>query len=131
METMTTQCEARVLSIVRSRKKVQYDERLRARGQNRADQSDFREQGLIQGQGGCPAYQHSPKKRTVNHSRLRPLSPWRALLLQAAMPLDGAMRLPLNLRTSLHNLLTLRCHTHSLLSNWISQDTMMGTGKVL
>jgi hypothetical protein len=62
-----------------------------------------------------------------------PLNPWRALLLQRAMPLDGTMRLLLNLRISLYNLLTLRCHTRRLLSNWIShwQYTRMGTRKVL
>src|SRR6266403_782163 len=132
METMTTKCEARALSIVRSGKKVPYDERSRARRKNRAEQSDLREQGSIQDQRGCPTYQHSPK-RLVNHSRLCllvALIPWRALLFQAAVPLDGTRLLP-NLRT-LYNPLTLRCHTCNLLSNWINRTSArMGTPKVL
>src|SRR5712671_6784595 len=41
MEIMTTECEARVLSIVRSRKKVHYDERLPARRKNLVEQGRF------------------------------------------------------------------------------------------
>src|SRR5258708_35605231 len=113
METMTTRCEARVLSIVRSRKRVQYDERLRAR-KHRADQSELQEQMIIQGLKGRPTYQHSPRRSLVNNpSRLRPPIPRRALVLQSRIPLDGASRPP-DLLPPQTNLWHLACSTRDL-----------------
>src|SRR6267142_507870 len=121
MGTMTTEYQARVLSVVRSRKKVRCVVRLRARRKNRAERSEPREREVVQRR--CPTCQRFPR-RLANRSCLHPLALRRILLLLAAIPLDGIRQLP-DLRVYLYNLLLRPRNERHLLLNGIRRNTGM------
>src|SRR6266851_6149908 len=121
METMTTGYAAKILSIVRSGKKVRYDERLRVRGKQCADRNGPRKH-LIRSQGRYPTYQQFPRP-FKSYSR-HPVALGRILPLQAPIPLEGVTQLP-DLRFYLYHLLLRPCNGRPLLLDGIRRDTGM------